>query len=92
MYAIESGQPEISKVKAAGLAEHYGIVDAPGNLYFTVHQEMDADHAAAGRGMIERYMNDFSEDELAEAAAEAFRANWRLLDGVALKEGAAAPC
>jgi hypothetical protein len=27
-------------------------------------------------------MNDFSEDELVAAAEEAFRANWRLLDGV----------
>ncbi len=92
MYAVESGQPEISKTKAEGLAAHYGIIDAPGNEYFTVHEEMDVHHAAAGRKMIEKYANEFSEDELVEAAAEAFRANWGLLDGIALTEGAAAPC
>jgi len=92
MYAVESGQPGISKAKARGLAEHYGITDAPGNVYFTVHEKLDVRHATAGRKMIEKHMSDFSEDELVEAAAEAFRANWRLLDGIALAEGAAAPC
>ncbi len=82
LYAVESGQPEISKTKTEGLSEHYEIVDAPGNLYFTVHEEMDVHHAEEGRKLIERHMNDFSEDELVAAAEEAFKANWRLLDGV----------
>lgn len=82
MFAIESAQPAISKTKTEGLGEHYAITDAPGNLYFTVHEEMDVHHAAEGRKLIERYMNEFSEDELVEAAGEAFRANWLLLDGV----------
>lgn len=82
MFAIESGQPAISKTKTEGLGEHYGITDAPGNLYFTVHETMDVEHAAEGRKLIERHMNTFSEDELVEAAEEAFKANWRLLDGV----------
>ena len=34
MFAIESGQPEISKTKTEGLGRHYEITDAPGNLYF----------------------------------------------------------
>jgi pyrroloquinoline-quinone synthase len=82
MFAIESGQPEISKTKTEGLGRHYEITDAPGNLYFTVHEEMDVRHAAEGRRLIERHMSDFSDDELVEAAEEAFEANWRLLDGV----------
>ncbi len=82
MFAIESGQPAISKTKTEGLGEHYEVSDAPGNLYFTVHEEMDVHHAAEGRKLIERHMNDFSEDELVEAAEEAFKANWLLLDGV----------
>jgi len=82
MYAVESGQPEISKTKTEGLAAHYDIHDGPGNRYFTVHEEMDVHHAAEGRKLIERHMNDFSEDELVAAAEEAFRANWLLLDGV----------
>ena len=43
---------------------------------------MAVGRAEEGRKLIERYMADFDEDELAEAAEEAFRANWRLLDGV----------
>lgn len=82
MFAIESGQPAISKTKTEGLGEHYEITDAPGNLYFTVHEKMDVHHAEEGRKLIERHMNDFSEDELVEAAEEAFKANWLLLDGV----------
>lgn len=82
MYAVESGQPAISKTKAEGLAAHYDICDAPGNRYFTLHEQMDVEHAEQGRKLIERHMNDFDEDELVEAAEEAFRANWQLLDGV----------
>ena len=82
LYAVESGQPEISKTKTEGLSEHYEIVDAPGNLYFTIHENMDVHHAEEGRKLIERHMNNFSEDELVAAAEEAFKANWRLLDGV----------
>jgi len=82
MYAVESGQPPISKTKTEGLSAHYDIHDGPGNQYFTVHETMDVEHAEAGRALIERHMNDFSEDELVAAAEEAFKANWRLLDGV----------
>lgn len=82
LYAVESGQPAISKTKSEGLAAHYDIHDDPGNLYFTVHEEMDVHHAEEGRKLIEKYMNDFSEDQMVAAAEEAFRANWRLLDGV----------
>jgi pyrroloquinoline-quinone synthase len=82
LFAIESGQPEISKTKTEGLGKYYEITDSPGNLYFTVHEEMDVHHAEEGRKLIERHMNGFSEDELVEAAEEAFKANWLLLDGV----------
>ena len=82
MYAVESGQPAISKTKSEGLAAHYDINDGPGNRYFTVHETMDVHHADEGRKLIERHMNEFSEDELVAAAEEAFKANWRLLDGV----------
>lgn len=81
LYAIESSQPEISRVKREGLASHYGVGDA-GSEYFRVHEHLDVEHAAAGRELIERHLDGADEEALVGVAASAFRANWRLLDGV----------
>jgi pyrroloquinoline-quinone synthase len=82
MYAIESGQPAISKTKCEGLSAHYGIGDGPGNEYFRVHEEADVDHAAEGRSLIEAHLADADPEALVAAAESVFKANWRLLDGV----------
>ncbi|HEY7120973.1 MAG TPA: iron-containing redox enzyme family protein, partial [Solirubrobacterales bacterium] len=82
MYAIESGQPEISRVKLEGLTRFYGIDGGPGSEYFQVHQESDDAHAEESRRLIEEAMTPGDEDALVAAAESAFRANWRLLDGV----------
>jgi pyrroloquinoline-quinone synthase len=84
LYAIESGQPAISQTKREGLAEHYGIGDGPGNEYFRVHEKADVEHASEGRSLIESHLADADPDALVAAAESAFKANWRLLDGVAL--------
>lgn len=83
LYAIESGQPSISKAKREGLAEHYGVGDGPGNEYFRVHEKADVEHASEGRSLIEAHLAEADPDALVAAAEEAFKANWRLLDGVA---------
>jgi pyrroloquinoline-quinone synthase len=83
LYAIESGQPAISKTKREGLEEYYGIGDGPGNEYFRVHEKADVEHASEGRSLIEAHLADADPDALVAAAEEAFKANWRLLDGVA---------
>jgi pyrroloquinoline-quinone synthase len=82
LYAIESSQPAISKTKREGLAAHYGVGDGPGSEYFRVHETLDVSHAAEGRSLIERHLEDADEDRLVAAAEAAFEANWRLLDGV----------
>ncbi len=82
LYAIESGQPAISQTKREGLAAHYGIGDGPGNEYFRLHEKADVQHAAEGRSLIEQHLADADPDALAAAAEAAFKANWRLLDGV----------
>ena len=82
IWAVESGQPAISKTKREGLAAHYGIGDGPGNEYFRVHEKADVAHAAEGRSMIEAHLADAGPDKLVEAAESVFKANWRLLDGV----------
>ena len=82
LYAIESGQPEISRVKRAGLVELYGVADGSGTEYFALHEGRDAGHAAEVRDLIEQRARPEDADALVAAAESAFRANWRLLDGV----------
>ena len=82
LYAIESGQPEISKIKREGLSRFYGIDGGAGSEYFKVHEASDDAHAEESRRLIEEAMQAADEDAVVEAAETAFRANWRLLDGV----------
>jgi pyrroloquinoline-quinone synthase len=82
LYAIESGQPEISRTKREGLRDFYGIEEGAGTAYFTVHESRDTQHAAEVRELIEELARDADADGLVSAATAAFRANWRLLDGV----------
>ena len=82
LYAIESGQPEISRTKREGLLDRYGFDDGAGTAYFRVHESRDVEHAAEVRELIGEVAGDADADELVAAAEAAFRANWRLLDGV----------
>jgi pyrroloquinoline-quinone synthase len=82
LYAIESGQPEISRIKREGLARFYGIDGGPGSQYFEVHERSDEAHAEESRRLISEEMDSADEDAIVIAAESAFRANWRLLDGV----------
>lgn len=83
LYAIESGQPEISRTKLEGLSAHYGIESEDGRRYFTVHRGRDVEHAAEGRELLEELIETPADEDVVVAAAErAFEANWKLLDGV----------
>ncbi len=82
LYAIESGQPEISRIKREGLARFYGIDGGSGSEYFRVHERSDEAHAEQSRRLIAEALSRGEEDAVVEAAESAFRANWRLLDGV----------
>jgi pyrroloquinoline-quinone synthase len=82
LYAIESGQPQISRTKREGLLDRYGYTDGAGTAYFRVHETRDVEHAAEVRELIAEVGADADQDELVAAAESAFRANWRLLDGV----------
>lgn len=84
LYAVESGQPDVSRTKLAGLAEHYGIdADSPAAAYFALHSERDVEHAEHSRALLERQASEGGDDRLVVAAETALRGNWRLLDGVA---------
>ena len=82
MYAIESGQPEISRTKLQGLRDHYGVHGGEGTRYFDVHEDRDVEHAAEGRALIEELAGAGEADAIVASAESAFDANWRLLDGV----------
>jgi len=82
MYAIEAGQPDVSRTKLDGLAEHYGVAtDEPGASYFALHTELDHEHAAESRRELE-LVHGAEDDHLVEVAEAALRGNWTLLDGV----------
>jgi len=82
LYAVESGQPRISLTKREGLLGRYGFDDGAGTAYFRIHEQRDVEHAAEARELVEELAGPGDEDRLVAAAESAFRANWRLLDGV----------
>jgi pyrroloquinoline-quinone synthase len=81
-YAIESGQPDISRTKLEGLIRHYGLEEGPATEYFSLHAELDEAHAAQSRELIQRSLPGADEDWLLGLAEGALRGNWKLLDGV----------
>jgi pyrroloquinoline-quinone synthase len=82
LYAIEGAQPEISRLKREGLVASYGFAAGDGTRYFEVHERLDAEHAAQARELLAEVDGEADEDRLVAAAERAYRANWRLLDGV----------
>jgi pyrroloquinoline-quinone synthase len=82
LYAVESGQPDISRTKLEGLIEHYGFSpESSGTSYFELHAERDTEHAAASRRVLAGTPPEDA-DRLVGVAEAALRGNWRLLDGV----------
>lgn len=82
LFAIESAQPAIARVKADGLREHYGFAAGPATAYFDLHAELDREHAAEGRELIAARIEEADEDALVAEAERVLKANWGLLDGV----------
>jgi pyrroloquinoline-quinone synthase len=83
LYAVEAGQPEVSKVKLEGLAEHYGVgEDESGAAYFALHAELDHEHAASARRLLAERSSPEDAEALAAFAEQALGGNWTLLDGV----------
>lgn len=82
LYSIESGQPAISQTKREGLERYYGFEEGPATAYFDLHSELDHEHAAAERALIEPRLGSADVDALLAEAERVLQANWGLLDGV----------
>jgi pyrroloquinoline quinone (PQQ) biosynthesis protein C len=82
IYAIEAAQPAISATKASGLRERYGIDASEATAYFDLHEQLDVEHAAAGRAFIAARLDGADPDTLVARAEDVLRANWELLDGI----------
>ena len=83
LWAYESQVPEVARVKAEGLREFYGITDAEALEYFTVHEDVDVEHAAIGEAIVaEHTRTPAEEDRVERAVKHSLDASWLLLDGV----------
>lgn len=83
LYAVEAGQPDVSRTKLDGLVEHYGFEpESPATAYFALHVKRDHEHAAESRGLLERHARPEDAERIVDAAERALIGNWSLLDGV----------
>lgn len=93
LYAYESQQPEVSRQKADGLRQFYGLQDEQALAYFEVHAEADLQHRAGEREALARCLDsDSTEDAILEAAGQTLEAYWEMLTGICEAAGIPVDC
>ena len=81
LYAYESQVPEIATTKIDGLNRFYGVSDAKGTAYFSVHEHADKAHRAAWRNwLMENATGD--DERILASTNDALNALWGALDAV----------
>ena len=93
LYAYESQQPEVSRQKADGLRQFYGVDNPKSLAYFEVHAETDIQHRTGERNAINRCLDaGASADAILASADDALSAYWGLLDGICEDAGIPMTC
>ena len=84
LYAYEAQVPEIATTKIDGLKRFYGISEAKGTAYFSVHEEADKSHRAAWRSWLAENAeaDGVREEQILASTREALNALWGALDAV----------
>lgn len=84
LYAYEAQVPEIATTKIGGLKRFYGISDAKGTAYFSVHEEADKAHRAAWRNWLAENapVHGTGEEQILDSTTDALNALWGALDAV----------
>jgi pyrroloquinoline-quinone synthase len=81
LYAYEAQVPEIATTKIDGLKEFYGVADAKGTAYFSVHEEADKAHRDAWRNWLLENAGE-NEEQIIATTKDALNALWGALDAV----------
>jgi pyrroloquinoline-quinone synthase len=82
LYAYEAQVPEIATSKIDGLNRFYGVNDAKGTAYFSVHEQADVAHREAWRSWLLQFASADSEDQILASTHDALNALWGALDAV----------
>ncbi|HEY2801312.1 MAG TPA: CADD family putative folate metabolism protein [Chthoniobacterales bacterium] len=82
LYAYESQIPAVSESKIDGLIKYYGFENGESYRYFTVHAEVDREHSAVERALLEEQMETADVDPVKAAADRVLEALWEFLSAV----------
>jgi pyrroloquinoline-quinone synthase len=86
LYAYESQIPEIGKSKVKGLKDYYNITDPDGLEFFTLHIDVDIEHARIGKEIVESGMQNedygIKEEIVIQSVRDSLDALWGMLDGI----------
>jgi len=81
--AYESQIPAVASTKMKGLEQHYGITPGEVTEFFSVHQEVDVDHANAWWEIIAAYATTSAlQAQVLDAVTQGRDAMWEFLDGI----------
>jgi pyrroloquinoline-quinone synthase len=82
LYAIEGPQPRIAQTKLDGLLGHYGFTEGPATQYFSMHAELDKEHAALAQSALGGMLEEEDPFELLAQAGRVHCSYWHMLDGL----------